>query len=90
MNKNSVVLKGNKYGIVVVIAEDAGFEEIKTSIIEKFKESAKFFGRESMAIAFEGKKLSDSQPGRNRDGSGPLSPGRRTAVDSDRAGDGGA
>lgn len=61
MNKNSVVLKGNKYGIVVVIAEDAEFEEIKASISEKFKESAKFFGKESMAIAFEGKRLSDSQ-----------------------------
>lgn len=61
MNKNSVVLKGNKYGIVVVIAQDAEFEEIKASISEKFKESAKFFGKESMAIAFEGKRLSDSQ-----------------------------
>lgn len=61
MNKNSVVLKGNKYGIVVVLDENAEFEEIRTSISEKFKESAKFFGKESMAIAFEGKELSDSE-----------------------------
>lgn len=61
MNKNSVVLKGNKYGIVVVLDENAGFDEIKSLISEKFKESAKFFGKESMAIAFEGKKLSDDE-----------------------------
>ncbi len=61
MNKNSVVLKGNKYGIVVVLDENAGFDEIKSLISEKFKESSKFFGKESMAIAFEGKKLSDDE-----------------------------
>lgn len=61
MNKNSVVLKGNKYGIVVMIDKNAEFEEIKASINEKFKESARFFGKESMAISFEGKKLSDSE-----------------------------
>lgn len=61
MNKNSVVLKGNKYGIVVVLDENAEFEDIKASISEKFKESARFFGSESMAITFEGKKLSDSE-----------------------------
>jgi septum site-determining protein MinC len=61
MKKNSVVLKGNKYGIVVVLDEAADFEEIKDSISEKFKESSKFFGKESMAIAFEGKNLTDDE-----------------------------
>ena len=57
MNKNSVVLKGNKYGIVVILDEKAEFDDIKQVIGDKFKESSKFFGNGSMAITFEGKKL---------------------------------
>lgn len=61
MNKNSVVLKGNKYGIVVMLDNDADYEEIKTQIADKFKESSKFFGKGSMAISFEGRRLSDDE-----------------------------
>ena len=61
MNKNSVVLKGNKYGIVVMLDNNASFDEIKAVIAEKFNESSKFFGRESMTISFEGKELTSEQ-----------------------------
>ncbi len=61
MNKNSVVLKGNKYGIVVMLDSEVSFEELKTLIAEKFKESSKFFGKESMAISFEGRKLAPEE-----------------------------
>ncbi len=57
MDKNSVVLKGNKYGIMVMLDKTASFEEIKVMIAEKFKDSSKFFGKESMAISFEGREL---------------------------------
>lgn len=59
--KNSVVIKGNKYGIVVSVKEDADFENVKAEIAEKIKESSKFFGNFSSAISFEGKKLSDKE-----------------------------
>lgn len=64
MNKNSVVLKGNKYGIVVMLDSNTSFEEIRAVIADKFNESSKFFGKESMAISFEGRKL---QPDEERE-----------------------
>lgn len=56
--KNSVVIKGNKYGIMVVLDKETPFEELKSDIIDKFKESSKFFGETSMAVTFDGRKLS--------------------------------
>lgn len=61
MDKNSVVLKGNKYGIVVILDKNASFAEIKTMMAEKFNESSKFFGKESMAISFEGRRLTSDE-----------------------------
>lgn len=55
--KNSVVIKGNKYGIMVILDKDLPFDELKNDIIEKFKESSKFFGKTSMAVTFEGREL---------------------------------
>lgn len=42
MKKNSIVIKGNKYGIVVVMDSDTSFDEIKNQLEEKLKESARF------------------------------------------------
>lgn len=61
MNKNSIVIKGNKYGIVVVMDKEASFDEIKSLLSEKLRESAKFFGNGTMAISFEGRELSDGE-----------------------------
>lgn len=61
MNKNSVVLKGNKYGIVVMLDKDIPFSELKELVAAKFRESSKFFGKESMGVSFEGRVLSDSE-----------------------------
>ena len=56
--KNSVMIKGNKYGIVVVLDESKDFNELKEELKNKFAESSKFFNNSSsMAISFEGKKL---------------------------------
>lgn len=54
---NSVMIKGNKYGIIVVLSPDIPFEELKLQVAEKFKESSKFFEKAKMAISFEGRKL---------------------------------
>jgi len=55
---NSVIIKGNKYGIVVILDDTLDFEELKKNIAERFSESSKFFGDAKMAISFEGRKLS--------------------------------
>lgn len=56
--KNSVMIKGNKHGIIVVLNEETAFETLSEEIREKFEQSAKFFGNADMAISFEGRKLS--------------------------------
>ncbi|MDF2486259.1 MAG: hypothetical protein K0R46_2427 [Herbinix sp.] len=58
---NSVIIKGNKYGIIVVLNPDMPFEELKLVVAEKFKESSKFFENAKMAISFEGRKLSNEE-----------------------------
>ena len=58
---NSVIIKGNKYGIIVVLNPDLSFEELKHMIAEKFKESSKFFENAKMAISFEGRMLSNEE-----------------------------
>ena len=44
MNKvnNSVIIKGNKYGIVVVLDSNLEFDELKLLVKEKFTESRNF------------------------------------------------
>ncbi len=59
--KNSVVIKGNKYGIIVILDDSLPFEELKQMVAEKFVESAKFFKKASMGITFEGRELSDNE-----------------------------
>ncbi len=58
---NSVIIKGNKYGIIVVLSPDLPFEELKLVVAEKFKESSKFFENAKMAITFEGRFLSNDE-----------------------------
>lgn len=60
-DNNSVIIKGNKYGIVVVLDPDIEFDELKKIVSKKFKESKKFFEKAKMAISFEGRKLSDEE-----------------------------
>lgn len=58
---NSVVIKGNKHGIVVVLDPDMEFDKLMELISEKFKSASKFFDNANMAISFEGRKLSDEE-----------------------------
>jgi septum site-determining protein MinC len=57
----SVIIKGNKYGIVVVLDAAMKFEELKEKIADKFRDSSKFFDKAQMAISFEGRKLSNEE-----------------------------
>lgn len=58
---NSVVIKGNKYGIIVVLSPDISFDELKELVKTKFQESSKFFENAKMAISFEGRKLTNEE-----------------------------
>ncbi|SHI30786.1 septum site-determining protein MinC [Parasporobacterium paucivorans] len=59
--KNSVMIKGNKYGIVLVLDAIQPFDDLKLQIAEKFGEASKFFGKCSLALSFEGRQLSDTE-----------------------------
>lgn len=59
---HSILLKGNKYGIVVVLDESMEFLQLLEKVGEKFKESGKFFDTKSkLAITFEGRTLSNDE-----------------------------
>ncbi|TAH72186.1 MAG: septum site-determining protein MinC, partial [Anaerolineaceae bacterium] len=58
---NSVMIKGNKYGIIVVLNPDMAFDELKELVADKFKESSKFFENAKMAISFEGRILTNEE-----------------------------
>lgn len=58
---NSVIIKGNKSGIVVVLDKELDFAQLKENIALKFKESSKFLGTANMAVAFEGRELSTEE-----------------------------
>lgn len=58
---NSVVIKGNKYGIVVQLDKNISFDELKTDLAEKFKSASKFFDKANMAVSFEGRTLSSEE-----------------------------
>ena len=58
---NSVVIKGNKYGIAVVMDDTVPFDELKENLLDKFKSAAKFFDKANMAGSCEGRKLSPKE-----------------------------
>ena len=51
----------NKQGITVILDDDISFEELKSLVKEKFTQSASFFGTADMAMAFEGRDLSNEE-----------------------------
>lgn len=54
---STVMIKGNKSGIVLVLDKEAAFSDLKKDIADKFQESAKFLGKTTMAIRFDGRVL---------------------------------
>lgn len=58
---NSVVIKGNKYGIVVQMDKNISFAQLKEDLAEKFKSASKFFDKANMAISFEGRRLNSDE-----------------------------
>jgi septum site-determining protein MinC len=61
MSKNSIMIKGNKYGFVIVMDSETPFEQLKEQLAEKLKGSEKFLGNGTMAVSFEGRTLENSE-----------------------------
>lgn len=62
--KQSVIIKGNAYGIVVILDRDIAFVDLLQEVAVKFRNSAKFFKNAKMAISFEGRKLTSEEQSR--------------------------
>lgn len=58
---DTVVIKGNKHGISVVLDNNIDFGLLKNHVKEKFSSASRFFGGADMAISFEGRKLTTEE-----------------------------
>lgn len=53
----SVVIKGNKYGLNILLDENISFDELKLHVAHKFRKAATFFEGVNMTVTFEGRTL---------------------------------
>ena len=58
---DTVVIKGSKSGIIVVLDKDADFETIKKDVAAKFQKTSDFWGEANKAISFRGKDITDDE-----------------------------
>lgn len=59
--KNTVVIKGNKAGMTVILDPEVPFETLLLDIAAKFEESAKFWGSVQMTLTLAGRPLTPEQ-----------------------------
>lgn len=59
--EQAVVIKSNRYGLTVWLDNKIEFEILRGLVAEKFAESKKFFKGAELAIAFEGRVLSQEE-----------------------------
>lgn len=64
MNSNPVIIKSNKYGLVVRLDAQMPFSELLEAVAAKFRESANFFKDAKMAVTFQGRVLTKDQENR--------------------------
>jgi Septum formation inhibitor len=60
-NRNSVIIKSNKHGLIVILDEKISFHELLMDVADKFHEAADFFKDAHMAIVFEGRELTHEE-----------------------------
>lgn len=58
---NTVIIKGTKSGMTVILDKEVPFEQLLSDVKEKFAESSKFWGNAQMAIQFEGRRLDNDE-----------------------------
>lgn len=56
--KDSIVIRGNKYGLTLYVNEESDKEKLKEELLEKLKVAKSFLREGNIALAFEGKELS--------------------------------
>ncbi|MDO4321586.1 MAG: septum site-determining protein MinC [Lachnospiraceae bacterium] len=61
MGPNAVIIKSNPYGLVLILDSEMPFEELREAVAEKFRKSAKFFKKASLALTFRGRVLTNEQ-----------------------------
>ncbi len=60
--KNEVIIKGNRYGITIVMNENIPFEQLLSELEHKLEAAEQFFDCEKqLAISFEGRSLSNEE-----------------------------
>lgn len=57
----SLLIKGNKYGLTIILDELATFDNIKETLIKKLTDAKKFFKNAKVAITFTGRELTDTE-----------------------------
>ena len=57
----AVIIKSNKSGIHLILDKEMSFQSLLNAVVEKFKESDKFFKGAKLAISFEGRELTPEQ-----------------------------
>ena len=79
MNRKSVIIKSNKYGLTVILDDKMPFQELLLDIADKFQESANFFRNAAQRIDTSCQKCKNGCdiPWKSTE------PGRRTAGDRD-------
>lgn len=60
-NRNSVIIKSNAYGLILILDPDMPFEQLLQDVGEKFREAARFFKNARMALTFRGRVLTRAQ-----------------------------
>lgn len=61
MNENTVIFKGTKNGITVMLDENASYDELKKALADKTNSAKDFFKNAKTAVMFKGFKLTEDQ-----------------------------
>lgn len=59
--KNTVMIKGTKSGIILVLDEKTEWDTLTKQIADKFRESSDFLGDARKAISFQGRQLTQQE-----------------------------
>ncbi|MGN0334721.1 MAG: septum site-determining protein MinC [Lachnospiraceae bacterium] len=59
--EQAVTIKSNRYGLTVILDDRISFEELQNKVADKFSEAKKFFKGAEMAVAFEGRVLTQEE-----------------------------
>lgn len=61
LRNNSVIFKGRRDGITILLDGETDYDEIRRVLTEKLVDAAKFFGDSSTSISFKGRNLTEEQ-----------------------------